>query len=105
MSELAILGGEPVRTKKFGAWPQHSETDADRILAVLESGNWGGYPFPNRLAQEFADKFAEHQGAKYGCCVVNGTIALVVALKAAGIRFGDEVIVPAYTWEDRKSVV
>ena len=29
----------------------------------------------------------------------NGTIAIEIALKAAGIQPGDEVIVPAYTWE------
>src|SRR5207245_5970089 len=44
-------------------------------------------------------------GAKYGCCVTNGTIALVAALQAAGIRFGDEVIVPAYTWDGTAAAV
>src|SRR5207245_11774206 len=44
-------------------------------------------------------------GAKYGCCVANGTIALVVALQAAGIKFGDEVIVPAYTWDGTAAAV
>lgn len=72
---------------------------------VLESRSWGGYPFPSKLAQEFAQKFAEYHGARYGCCVANGTIALVVALRAEGIRFGDEVIVPAYTWEGTAAAV
>ena len=44
-------------------------------------------------------------GAKYGLCVANGTIALVAALQAAGIRFGDEVIVPAYTWDGTATAV
>src|SRR5260370_18775349 len=38
-------------------------------------------------------------GAEYGLAVENGTVAIEIALKAAGIRPGDEVIVPAYTWE------
>jgi dTDP-4-amino-4,6-dideoxygalactose transaminase len=31
--------------------------------------------------------------------VANGTVAIEVALKAVGIKPGDGVIVPAYTWE------
>jgi len=105
MSELAILGGTATRTRPFEPWPQYTESDARRLLEVLESRNWGGYPFPNQFANDFAQKFADYHGAKYGCCVANGTIALVVALQAAGIRFGDEVIVPAYTWDGTAAAV
>ena len=105
MPDLAILGGQPLRTRPFPLWPQYTETDRDRLIDVLESRNWGGYPFPNRFADEFAQKFAAAHGAQYGCCVANGTIALVAALQAAGIRFGDEVIVPAYTWDGTAAAV
>ena len=105
MSNLAILGGAPQRTRPFSPWPQYTADDLARLHTVLESRNWGGYPFPNQLASEFAHDFAEYHGAKYGCCVVNGTIALVVALQAAGIKFGDEVIVPAYTWDGTAAAV
>jgi dTDP-4-amino-4,6-dideoxygalactose transaminase len=105
MSTLAILGGEPMRRRPFPTWPQHTEVDARRLREVLESGNWGGYPFPNTLADQFARQFAAFQGARYGCAVANGTIALLVALQAAGIRFGDEVIVPAYTWDGTAAAV
>ena len=105
MSELAILGGEPVRRRPFSPWPQYTEADAGRLRQVLESRNWGGYPFPNALADEFARKFAAYHDARYGCCVANGTIALVAALQAAGIRFGDEVMVPAYTWDGTAAAV
>jgi len=105
MSNLAILGGAPQRNRPFSSWPQYTADDLARLQTVLESRNWGGYPFPNQLASEFAHDFAEYHGAKYGCCVVNGTIALVVALQAAGIKFGDEVIVPAYTWDGTAAAV
>ena len=39
------------------------------------------------------------QGAKYALPVANGTVAITLALQAAGVGFGDEVIVPAYTWD------
>ncbi|MGE5567856.1 MAG: DegT/DnrJ/EryC1/StrS family aminotransferase [Rhodospirillales bacterium] len=105
MSALAILGGEPVRCRPFTLWPQFTESDALRLQSVLESRNWGGYPFPNTLADEFAQKFADRHGAKYGCCVANGTIALVAALQASGVGFGDEVIVPVYTWDGTAAAV
>jgi len=105
MSELAILGGSALRTRPFSQWPQHAPDDLARLQTVLESRNWGGYPFPNKLANDFAQEFAAYHGAKYGCCVANGTIALVVALQAAGIKFGDEVIVPAYTWDGTAAAV
>ncbi len=105
MSDLALLGGQPVRRRPFTVWPQFTDADAGRLLAVLESRNWGGYPFPNTLADEFAQKFAARHGARYGCCVANGTIALVVALQAAGVGFCDEVIVPAYTWDGTAAAV
>ncbi|MCW5980148.1 MAG: DegT/DnrJ/EryC1/StrS family aminotransferase [Bryobacteraceae bacterium] len=104
-SKLAVNGGPPVRTAPFTAWPQYSENDFARLREVLESRNWGGFPFPNRLAREFAAAFAEYHGAKYGLAVMNGTVALQIALRAAGLRFGDEVIVPAYTWEGTAAAV
>jgi dTDP-4-amino-4,6-dideoxygalactose transaminase len=105
MSDLAILGGKALRTRPFPQWPQHAPGDLARLQTVLESRNWGGYPFPNKLANDFAQQFAAYHGAKYGCCVANGTIALVVALQAAGVKFGDEVIVPAYTWDGTAAAV
>lgn len=105
MSNLALLGGNPVRARRFPAWPRCAASDIRRVTAVLESGNWGGFPFPNRFAGEFAQKFAGYHGAQYGCCVLNGTIALEAALRASGIRYGDEVIVPAYTWDGTAGAV
>ena len=105
MSELAILGGNPVRRRAFCKWPQYLPADAERLQTVLESGRWGGYPLPGRYSGEFAERFAEMHGARYALCVANGTIALVAALQAAGVRFGDEVIVPAYTWDGTATAV
>ena len=99
MGRLAITGGKPVRRKPFGPWPIYTQKEKQGLLRVLTSRNWGGYPFPNKLADAFAQKFARFHGAKYGLAVANGTIAIEIALRAIGIQPGDEVIVPAYTWE------
>jgi len=105
MSELAILGGEPLRRAPFSHWPRYLPSDAARLQSVLESGHWGGFPVPSLYAAEFAEKFAALHGARYGLCIANGTIALIAALKAAGVGFGDEVIVPAYTWDGTATAV
>jgi len=99
MSKLAIAGGTPVRTKPFPEWPQFDERERHAILDVLEGLNWGGYPFPNQLAELFSQRFAAHQDAKHALCAANGTVTIEIALKAIGIQPGDEVIVPAYTFE------
>ncbi len=99
MHKLALRGGAPVRTKPFTSWPIYDEREAQALQSVLSSRNWGGYPYPNDHAREFAQKFADYHGAKYGVAVANGTISLELALKAANIGYDDEVIVPAYTWE------
>jgi dTDP-4-amino-4,6-dideoxygalactose transaminase len=98
MTQLAINGGAPVRREEWPAWPVWDQREIDAVTAVVRSGRWGGYPEPGPRAASFAAKFAEFHGAKHGICMANGTITLIVSLRAAGIGLGDEVIVPAYTF-------
>ena len=99
MPKLAIAGGVPVRTKPFSAWPQFDDREAQRLRDELESRNWGGFPFPNRFAQLLAERFAAYHDARHAICAANGTVTIEIALRAVGIKPGDEVIVPAYTFE------
>ena len=99
MGKLAITGGEPSRKKRFDPWPMYTESERHALEDVLVNHNWGGQPFPGKHADAFGKKFAEFHTAKYGQCVNTGTVAIQAALKAIDIRPGDEVIVPAYTWE------
>ena len=46
----------------------------------------------------FEHKVAEYTGAKYAVSCVNGTSALQIALRLAGVQLGDEVIVPTLTF-------
>ncbi|MGH7949975.1 MAG: DegT/DnrJ/EryC1/StrS family aminotransferase, partial [Candidatus Binataceae bacterium] len=97
-SKLAVLGGEPLRTRPFPRWPAFDERERAQLEDVLASHNWGGYPSPNRKASEFGAKFAEFQGAQFAIPTSSGTTALEVSLKALGVGPGDEVIVPATTF-------
>ena len=47
---------------------------------------------------EFETRIANFTNAKYALGVANGTDALIIALRAAGIGPGDEVIVPSHTY-------
>ncbi|MBE7474214.1 MAG: DegT/DnrJ/EryC1/StrS family aminotransferase [Anaerolineae bacterium] len=99
MSNLALHGSEPVRKEPYPAWPVHDERDIEAVTAVIKSGRWGGYPYPGPQTAEFTRRFADMQGGGYAVAVANGTITMEVALRAAGIGWGDEVIVPAYTFQ------
>ena len=99
MSKLALFGGEKTRTSPWSQWPVHDERDVAAVTDVVRSGVWGGFPYPGPQTQKFLDAFVELQRGQYAVAVMNGTITMEVALRAAGIGWGDEVIVPAYTFQ------
>lgn len=51
-----------------------------------------------KYVDRFESELAKFTGAKYAISVVNGTAALHVALKLAGVKQGDEVLLPALTF-------
>jgi dTDP-4-amino-4,6-dideoxygalactose transaminase len=96
MAKLAINGGERTRTRPWPAWPVRDERDEQAVLAVVRSGKWGR--LTGDRVRTFEERFATYQGAAFGIAVVNGSVALRIALLAAGIEAGDEVVVPPYTF-------
>jgi len=99
MSELAILGGKPTRTEPYPEWPVYDERDVAAVTAVIKSGRWGGYPYPGPQTAEFVRRFTQLQGGGHAVAMANGTVTMEVALRAANVGWGDEVIVPAYTFQ------
>jgi len=99
MSELAILGGPKTRKEPYPVWPVWDQRDLDAVAEVVRSGRWGGYPYPGPKTAELARRFAELQGGGTAVVMANGTVTMEVALRAAGIGWGDEVIAPAYTFQ------
>ncbi len=93
---LAIHGGTPVRTRPFPSWPVFGEEEERRLIAALRSGKWG--KIDGSEVTQFERCFAEYHQAKHGIGVVNGTTGLRMALLAAGLDAGDEVIVPPFTF-------
>lgn len=79
---------------KAPLWPIIGKAEEDRIQESLERRDWSR----GLDIEEFENAFAEYCDTKYALLVNSGTDALTIALKAAGVEPGDEVIVPGLTW-------
>lgn len=66
----------------------------ERVQAVIDDGRYILGPDVQAFEQEFAD----YLGVKHVVGVANGTDALTIALRAAGVGPGDEVVVPSFTF-------
>lgn len=102
MTTLAMMGGEPTRKTPYPEWPVHDQRDVDAVTAVVQSGRWGGFPYPGPQTAAFIRRFEamqNGQGSSIGVAMMNGTITMEIALKAAGVGWGDEVLLPAYTFQ------
>ena len=70
-----------------------AEVDA-AVIAVMESSQFiGGKP-----VNDFAENLARYHGCKHVIPCANGTDALQIAMMALGLKPGDEVITPSFTY-------
>ena len=95
MNDLALFGGDPVRKTPFFTWPRVVDGQQEKLINTLVNDSWG---IGSESIRELEDTFALFHEAKSCIAVNTGTNALWVALKAAGVSSGDEVIIPAYTF-------
>ncbi len=71
------------------------EEDKKSILKVIERGSfWAMGP----EIEEFEEAVANYAGRSYGVAFNSGTSALHAILLACGLKAGDEVIVPSFTF-------
>jgi len=80
-----------------------SLTDAE-VQSVLEPLR-SGWLVQGPKVREFEDKWRSFTGAPEAAAVTSCTTGLHLALEAAGVGSGDEVIVPAFTWISTANVV
>jgi len=71
------------------------------IQAVLEASNF----IQGEPVQEFEKNLAKRVGAKHVITCANGTDALQLAFMALGLKSGDEVIVPTFTYVATAEVI
>ena len=74
--------------------PYITPLEIEAVVDVLKSGNIAS----GKKVAEFEDKFARRIGVKHAIACNNGTSALHTALLSCGIRQGDEVIVPSFSF-------
>lgn len=80
----------------FSPWPAFTAEEADAVRDVLLSNQvnyWTG-----TQGRAFEQEFAAWAGTKHAIALMNGTVALDVALWALGVGKGDEVIVTSRTF-------
>lgn len=104
MSQKLALHGGPKAVKSTFSWPIFDETEVQAVAEVVRSGQWGN-PDCTGVVEAFEREFADYCGAKYAVSCVNGSVSLRLALIACGIRSGDEIIVPPYTFIATASTV
>ena len=66
----------------------------ERVSDVIQNGRYILGP----EVQAFERELASFLGVRHAIGVANGTDALTIALRALGVRPGDEVIVPSFTF-------
>ena len=109
---LARDGGTPARTRPelpmFPGGMELGDEEAEAAARVIRSHNvfrYYGVGAGPHEAEEFEREFAAHMGVKHALCVNAGSSALICGLIGAGVEPGDEVIVPAYTWNATANAV
>lgn len=81
---------------------QHIKADIDRgIQEVIDSTQF----VKGQKVQDFQEHLQQYTGAKHVIAVGNGTDALQIALMALGLKRGDEVITPTFTFIATAEVV
>ncbi len=79
------------------------DEEKKEVMDVLASGHLSRYgdledPKFTRKVFKLEEEFARYVGVPYALATSSGTSALMCCLLAAGLKPGDEVIVPAYTF-------
>jgi perosamine synthetase len=96
-TSLAIAGGMPaVDAGAHRSWPEITRDHRSAIGRVLDSGTLWGPNAPEVTALQ--EEWAHYVGSRFCLMTNSGTAALHCAVAAAGVRAGDEVIVPAFSF-------
>lgn len=110
--KLALFGGKKTRNKPFPKHPVLGEEEKKAVLEVLETGNLstfraeaGKYFLGGDKIRRFEEDFANFVGTKYAVAFNSATSALHAAVTAIGVKPGEEVIVPPYTFTSTATCV
>jgi len=74
-------------------------------LQAIQEPLRSGWLVQGPQVKKFEDRFSEYSGARHSIAATSCTTALHIAVHALGLKPGDEVIVPAFTWISTANVV
>lgn len=103
ISKLALFGGSPVIRRRDAppelvGWPVVTDDERAAVLRVLDSGRFTSNTSGTGEVQLLEREWAAAVGAGHCAAVANGTVAIEIALAAAGIGAGAEILVPALSF-------
>jgi len=78
--------------------PQIGEEEIEAVVKVLKSGVLTHALGAGPMVKKFEEDFARFVEAKHAIAVNSGTAALHMAVAAVGVKQGDEVILPSFTF-------
>jgi dTDP-4-amino-4,6-dideoxygalactose transaminase len=102
---LAVFGGEPVVDgRAIRPWPEIHADDKAAVMEVLETEDLSFHR--QHQSEALAREWNEYLGSTYCVPTNSGTSALHMAVASLGVKPGDEVIVPAFTfWASAAAVL
>ena len=97
IEEIAFsIAKDPLEVRKINLYdPLFTGNEWNYVKECLDTG-W--VSSAGKYVSMFEEKIAKYTGAKFAISTVNGTSALQVSLRIAGVLPGDEVIVPTITF-------
>ncbi|KPA18528.1 glutamine--scyllo-inositol aminotransferase [Candidatus Magnetomorum sp. HK-1] len=96
-NKLAIHGGKPILSKKdIVKWCPVLQKDREAIKRVLDQNEIAGSNATETV--KLQQEWSQYIGVNNSILTNSGTAALHMAVASLGIKPGDEVIVPSYTF-------
>jgi len=99
--DLAIMGGQPLRSEPWPVYNTIGEEEKREVLEVLDSGvlsafiaSCGQSFYGGQKVQVLEKEWSSFFDARYSVSMNSATSALYAALVACGVGQGDEVIIP-----------
>jgi dTDP-4-amino-4,6-dideoxygalactose transaminase len=101
--KLAMFGGTRTVTldasdRKLLAWPIVTDAERMAILDVLEHGGFTSVGAGAAVVRKLETQWAAYTGTRHCAAVSNGTAAIELAIAAAGLDPGAEIVVPALSF-------